>query len=255
MKLKTIFIHITLLIFPLCLSLSLNSTGHAKTLQQGAWVKGKKVYVKGHNSIAEIRIINAPSDIDWKRYAMLHDGKTYRLYFFQKGSSDTLYQFGFNAQKNLYEYGYQSIPVISIVGKPRQASAKSIAMLHDGKTFRLFMQDVRNPTVLHQFAFNARKNRYEYGLNSLRTIKIKGMPRNLDRNRWGMLHDGKYYRLYMGKRGASSVYQAAFNPSTSQYEYGFQSVPKMKIRRFFKGGLADFAMLYDRRDFRLYILK
>ena len=123
------------------------------------------MFVKGHNSIPKIEIVNAPSDVDWKRHAMLHDGRTYRLYFFKKRSSDTLYQFGFNPQTKQYEYGYKSIPVISIVGKPRQASAKSIAMLHDGRTFRLFMQNKRDPSTLHQFAFNPSNNRYEYGLN------------------------------------------------------------------------------------------
>ena len=247
--------HISFLAFICSISLGLSNISQAKTLQQGAWVKGKSVYVKGHNSIAEIRIENAPSNVDWKRSAMLHDGKTYRLYFFKKRSSDTLYQFGFNPQTNSYEYGYKSIPVISIVGKPRRASAKSIAMLHDGKTFRLFMQDVKDPTLLYQFAFNPRQNRYEYGLNSIPKIKVIGMPSNLDPKRWGMLHDGQFYRLYMGKRASSAMYQAAFNPSTNQYEYGYKSVPKMKIRKFFKGGMADFALLHDRRDFRLYILR
>jgi hypothetical protein len=243
------------LMLTFCMSFGLIGLSHSKTLQQGAWVQGKNVYVKGHRSIAELKINNAPSDIDWKRSAMLHDGSVYRLYFFKKQSSDTLYQFGFNPQTSSYEYGYKSIPVISIVGKPNRASAKSFAMLHDGKTFRLFMQDVRNPTLLYQFAFNPRQNRYEYGLNSIPTIKIEGMPSNLDRNRWGMLHDGQYYRLYMGKAGSSSMYQAAFNPSTNQYEYGFKSVPQMKIRKFFKAGMSDFALLHDRKDFRLYILK
>ena len=100
------------------MSLGLSNISQAKTLQQGAWVKGKNVYVRGHNSIDEIQIENAPFDVDWRRSAMLHDGRTYRLYFFKKRSSDTLYQFGFNPQTNSYEYGYKSIPVISIVGKP-----------------------------------------------------------------------------------------------------------------------------------------
>ena len=255
MKLKPLIQYVSVLILTLCMSLGFSHSSSAKALQQGSWVKGKKVYVKGHNSIAEIRIMNAPSDTDWKRYAMLHDGQIYRLYFFKRNPSDTLYQFGFNPQINRYEYGYKSIPVISIVGKPRAASAKSIAMLHDGRTFRLFMQDKRTPTLLHQFAFNPRNNRYEYGLNSIPKIKVTGMPRNVDPSRWGMLHDGKSYRLYMGRRGASSVYQAGFNRASNQYEYGFNSIPEMKIRKFFKGGLADFALLHDRRDFRLYILK
>lgn len=227
----------------------------AESLEQGAYVKGKEMFVKGYNSIEKIEIQNAPSDTDYRRYAMLHDGTTYRLYFFKRSSSNTLYQFGFNPQTNQYEYGYKSIPVLSIVGKPSGASTKSFAMLHDGSTYRLYLQDEKDPTVLHQFAFNPKKNRYEYGLNSIPTIKVKGIPDRASFKRWGMLHDGSVYRLYVGKRASKTLYQAGFNPSTNSYEYGYKSIPEMKLKDFFGATLNDFALLHDGKDYRLYIMR
>lgn len=51
-----------------------------KSLNQAAYLTGT-IYEFAFNSIPNIPIINAPRDTDFSRYAMLHDGNTYRLYF------------------------------------------------------------------------------------------------------------------------------------------------------------------------------
>ncbi|HNG61479.1 MAG TPA: hypothetical protein PKZ52_16770, partial [Cellvibrionaceae bacterium] len=81
---------------------------NAQSLNQGAYVPGTTTYQYGYNSIPNIQISGAPADTDFKRSAMLHDGSTYRLYFFKKNSTNTLYQFGWNG--SVYQYGYNSIP-------------------------------------------------------------------------------------------------------------------------------------------------
>ena len=216
-------------------------------------MQGKNRFIKGHQSIDKVKIDQAPFDTDWTRYAMLHDGQHYRLFFFKIGSNDTLYQFGFNRRSQAYEYGYKSIPVIHIAGVPIQANTSSFAMLHDGKNYRLFFQDIGNPFNLYQFVFNPASNRYEYGYQSIPKLEVTGMPMMTATMRWGMLHDGNTYRLYMASSYGSKVHQAAFNPSSQKYEYGYNSIPEMEFQGF-ASSVMDFALVHDRDTFRFYLL-
>ena len=51
-------------------------------------------YEYGHQSIPELKLTNIPDDADTSRFAMLHDGSTYRLYFRARSNTFTMYQFG-----------------------------------------------------------------------------------------------------------------------------------------------------------------
>ncbi len=226
------------------------------SLNQAAYKNGSESYVFGYRSIPNMKIIDAPVDTDWSRWAMLHDGSVYRLYFFRQGTSDTLYQFGFNRELSAYQYGYQSIPTLYITGAPTDVDSSRFVMLHDGRDYRLYMPRRGSPSTLYQFAFNRASNHYEYGFNSIKELKITGMPADTDWNRIAMLHDGKDYRFYAMQQGSGQFfYQAAFNRNTNRYEHGFRSIPMLNlIGTPASSNTQSFAMLHDRGDYRFYFL-
>ena len=226
-----------------------------KSLKQFAYVPGTNIYKFGYNSIASMPITGAPSDTCWSRWAMLHDGSAYRLYFFKDSTHDTLYQFSFNRATNSYEFGYDSIPILKLTGIPSDACSSSFAMLHDGDTYRLYLRRLGFPTTLYQFAFNRASNNYEYGYNSIPVMNVIDAPENVDWSRWGMLHDNGAYRLYAMQLGNNTeINQAAFNPSIRQYQFGYNSIPELSLEGTpSDGSLAEFAMLFDGEDYRLYL--
>ena len=77
-----------------------------------------------------------PRDTDWHRWAMLHDGNTYRLYAMRRGA-DLLYQAAWDSSRAAYVFGYSSIPEISVRRTPDRG--QDVAMLHDGDDFRLYV--------------------------------------------------------------------------------------------------------------------
>lgn len=224
-----------------------------KSLNQAAYAGGT-VYDYGFNSIPNIPFINAPIDTDFSRYAMLHDGVTYRLYFFKQGSRDTIYQFGYNPSTQKYEFGFNSISELKLTGIPADADASSFAMLHDGATYRLYLKRLNDKTTMYQFGFNSSSGNYEYGFNSIPELYITLAPNDADLDRWAMLHDGTTYRLYTGKSGESdSLYQFGFNAASSDYEWKFNSIPELQITNMPSDSIkSNFTMLNDGSDYRFY---
>jgi len=209
-------------------------------------------YQYGHSSIKNIKISGAPEDTDYERWAMLHDGGDYRLYFFKKESNNTLYQFVFNSTSSKYEYGFAgAIPELTISGTPTDADSSTFAMLHDGNDYRLYMRSKTNRS-LYQFAFNPRSQQYEYGYNSINNIVITGSPADVDLNRWGMLHDGSKYRFYAFKGSSKTdIYQFAFNGSS--YAYGYSSISNLKVTEMPDiSDTSSFSMLHDGLRYRFY---
>lgn len=240
------------------LLLGLSSSILAASLNQAAFVPNSTTYKFGYNSIPNIKISGAPKDTGYGRYAMLHDGQTYRLYLPKRGSKNTLYQFGFNRASNTYEYGFNSIKILKIIGMPADANTRSFAMLFDGKDYRLYMRSKSNPLKIYQAAFKKGTNQYIYGYRSIPSMMITGAPKDITNNkRWAMLHDGKAYRLYIGKKKRSNqFYQFAFDRSKNTYRYGFNN--SIKILKT-KGAPANsrknaFAMLHDKKAYRYYHL-
>ena len=226
----------------------------ALELFQGAFVEGTTTYEFGYRSIPAIPVVGAPNDADWSRWAMLHDGTDYRLYAFRAGTRDTLYQFGFNRATESYEWGYRSIPVLRIVGVPNSASSRQFAMLHDGAVYRLYLQDVNDFRLLHQFGFNRGTEAYEYGHRSAPQLRVTGFPRDTDWRRWAMLHDGRDYRFYVFRVGsATEAYQAAYDADAREYRFGYRSIEVLTMRGFPRtANRASMAMLHDGTDFRFY---
>lgn len=225
-----------------------------KSLNQAAYVAGTTNYEFGvGNTILNIKITNAPADTDRSRWAMLHDGTAFRLYFFKRGTNDTIYQFVYNASTVAYEWGFNNaIPELKITGAPADADPSSFAMLHDGSTYRLYMRGAVNQQTLYQFGFNSVTSDYEYGFNSIPDINITGAPTDTDWNRWAMLHDGATYRFYAFKSGVDDTfYQFGFDGFT--YDYGFNSIPTLTLTNLqATSDTGSFAMLHDGSNYRFY---
>lgn len=223
------------------------------SLNQAAFVEGSTTYQFGYESIPNIPVAGGPQDIDFERWAMLHDGDFYRLYFFRRGSSDTLYQFAYNSATEQYEYGFNSIEILRITGAPGDADASSFAMLHDGIDYRLYMRSASNPDLIHQFAFNTATDNYEYGFNSIPSIPVSGFPATADATRWAMVHDGLDFRLYRYDSGGGGFFQAAYNVDTETYEYGYESIERLDlVGTPSDSDTSSFAMLHDGLNFRFY---
>jgi len=226
----------------------------AASLNQAAWVPDSGRYHFGYRSIPNIRITKAPADTDWKRWAMLHDGAAYRLYFFRQGSRTQLYQFAFNRSSNAYEYGYnQSIPILTLVGAPEDADFSSFSMLHDGQDYRLYVRPKGNPKALYQFAWVPDTATYQFGYRSIPKMDITGFPEDADWRRWQMLHDGNDYRLYVFVAGGYQFYQGAFKRETENYEYSYRSIPVLTLVGVPEdSNRHSAAMLHDGDHYRFY---
>ena len=215
------------------------------SLNQATYSSGTK-YV----SVNNISIIGAPADTDKNRWAMLHDGTSYRLYFFKVGTNDTLYQFVYNGAK--YEYGYDNaIKVLKITGMPSDADASNFNVLHDGTYFRLFMKSKKIPTKLYQAAFNPGTNRYEYGYKSVNATNIVNAPSDTDFSRMAMLNDG-INRLYIFKKQSDNqFYQFFFDIFGKRYILA-DKTPLTVTGMPTNSNVNSFAMLHDGYKKRFY---
>lgn len=241
-------------VIAITVAVSASSVASASSLNQAAWVPNTSTYKFGYNSIPNIPVIAAPADTDWKRWAMLHDGSAYRLYFFKKDSNNKLYQFAFNRSRNAYQYGYNSIPVLTLVNAPQDADFSTFSMLHDGSDYRLYVRQKGNPKALYQFAWVPGTSKYQFGYRSIPKIDVTGFPRNTDWSRWQMLHDGSAYRFYAFILGSNTqFYQGAFNHSTQDYEYGYNSIRVLTlVDTPTNSNQSSAAMLYDGSAYRFY---
>ncbi|GGL01922.1 hypothetical protein [Mangrovihabitans endophyticus] len=221
------------------------------SLNQFAFVSGTTNYEFGHNSIPNIPITGSPADANIDRVAMLHDGSAYRFYAFQGSTSTKLYQYSFDGSS--YAFGHNSIPELTLEGFPSDVDASSFEMLHDGSNYRLYMRRLGDRTTLYQAAFVAGTTTYRFGHNSIPQIQITGFPADTDWSRWGMLHDGEFYRFYAFKLGSNTeFYQGAFDGST--YAFGHKSIPTLTlVGTPANSDLHDMSMLHDGSDYRLYL--
>jgi hypothetical protein len=212
-----------------------------------------EVYEYGYRSLPKISISGAPEDIDWNRWSILHDGDTYRLYFFPKKRSDLLYQFGFNESTLEYEYGYNSISEIPVLGLPIGTNINNFSILFDGLYYRLYFRSKGNLS-LFQCAYDEINQAYRFGFNSIPEIEIVGAPEDTDLNSWSMLHDGYSYRLYFKSLERTNVlYQFSFDGNA--YVYGYNSIPEILVRDMPKlNYVKKFNITHDGGDYRFYNL-
>lgn len=222
------------------------------SVNQAAYVSGTSIYRFGHNSIPNIPITGAPSDTDWKRWSMLHDGSAYRLYVFKGSTNNKIYQFAWDG--NSYKYGHNSIPELTLTNMPGDADASSFSMLYGENKYRLYLRQLGNPCLLYQFVWVSGTTNYEFGHGSaIPKLQVAGFPADTDWSRWSMLHDGGDYRLYAFKLGSNSeFYQGAWNGS--QYEYGYNSIKVLSLEGTpSNSNLASMSMLHDNSAYRFYL--
>ena len=86
----------------------------------------------------QIECTGLPSDTDWSRWVMLHDGSDYRIYAFKFGSNTQFYQGAYDG--NSYAYGYNSIPILNLVYTLANSNLRNMSMLYDGQNYRLYLQ-------------------------------------------------------------------------------------------------------------------
>jgi hypothetical protein len=230
------------------------TTNPPTSLNQAAYRPGSTEYVYGLNSYPNMAIQGAPADTDYSRWAMLHDGVNYELYFMALGSNERLYRFGFDSAAVAYVYGHAGPSTFAIRDAPAAADPSSIAMLHDGADYRLYMRGVSERTKLFQFGLNTGTGEFIFGYRSIDIIETTGIPADADLDRWGMLHDGTTYRQYVGQQGnTNTLYQFGFDGRS--YEYGYSSIPVLSVVDMPATSLAStFAMLHDGSDYRFYNL-
>ena len=200
--------------------------------------------------------MGAPDDTDFDRWAMLHDGEKYRLYFMPYGSDDTLYQFVFDEEDWAYEYGHETgvNDEIAIVGAPQYANMSSISMLHDGEKYRLYARAWNSPDRLVQFAYEPAEGAYVYQ-GEASEIRVTGTPNGAYWGGWAMLGDADEYRLYAyGTYEGDDLVQHGYDPSVHRYEYGHESKPVIDIVGRASTCNDDFAMLHDGERYRLYVV-
>ena len=166
----------------------------------------------------------------------------------------SLNQFAYVPGTANYQFGYNSIPNMLITNAPGDTDWARWAMLYDGAFYRLyFFQRLSNDT-LYQFAFNRATSAYEYGFNSIPVLRLTGTPPGTSADSFAMLHDGSNYRLYLRESGhPETLVQYAFNTATSNYEYGYMSIPRINITHIpFQTDLHRWNMLFDGSAYRLY---
>lgn len=166
------------------------------TLYQFGFNRSSGRYEYGHQSIPRLKLVNIPDDADTSRFAMLHDGATYRLYFRAKSNTFTMYQFGYNPSTLSYEFGHDSIPTLFITGAPADTDTSRWAMLHDGSVYRLYLGKNGNEDVIYQFGYNPGSADYEFGYLSISQLSLADTPDGSFKDDFAMLHDGADYRFY-----------------------------------------------------------
>ena len=224
-----------------------------KSVNQGAWIPGTTKYEYGYNSIPNIPITGAPSDTNFVRWAMLHDGSAYRMYFFKGSTADTMYQFAWNGSS--YDFGYNSIPVLTLTGAPADVDASSLAMLHSGNAYHAYLRRLGDPTTLYQFIWVPGTTTYQWAYaNYYPSLPVVGFPDDTDWSRWEMLHDGSAYRIYAFKYGYNDhLLQGSWNASAGQYLYSYNSIPELTLIGYpTNSDVGKSSMLHDGSDYRFY---
>ena len=217
------------------------------SINQAAWDDSQYTY--GHNTTApNIIISKAPDDTDFKRWAALHDGDTWRVYFLKKGSNNTIYQFSWNGDEKSFEYGFNtSNPELLIINIPTDANPEQISMLNDGGPSDLYMRSKTDNDLLYRFSFDSSTESFDF--NDQETIT--GAPEDTDYDRWAVMHDGTDYWLNTFKEGSDTVlHEFLWDGDTFNYtkEQTVEGLPTTS-------DTSSFAMLSNTIDYAFYVLQ
>lgn len=86
-----------------------------------------------------LNITGMPSDTDWQRTSILHDGVDYRFFAMRSGTNHLFYQAAYNPTAGNFQYSFRSIPMLSLVGTPPNSNTKAFSMLFDGTDYRFYL--------------------------------------------------------------------------------------------------------------------
>jgi len=180
--------------------------------------------------------------------------KIFSLFFLSNiinAQNGILYQAAYNG--SFYEFGYESLPKISVTGAPEDTDWDRWSILHDGEVYRLYFMPIGKSNKLYQFGYNPTTERYEYGYKSMPIIPIANLPIDANVTNFSILYDGSYYRLYFKSSDNYSIYQCAFNTTSSRYEFGYQSIKEISITNAPTDiDIKSWTMLHDGENYRLY---
>ncbi|NET78729.1 hypothetical protein [Okeania sp. SIO1F9] len=218
------------------------------SVNQAVYVPNSTIYRFLSDASGNLPVVDAPSDANWRRWSMLHDGSDYRMYCFKGSTSDKIYQFGWDGRS--YKYGHNSIPELTISSIPDDADTSSFSMLYGQSNYRFYFRQLGNPNQLYQFVWNQSARSYVYYC----TLPVSGFPDDTDWSRWSMLNDGSDYRIYAFKLGSNSeFYQGAWNGR--EYQFGYKSIQVLTLENTpSNSNLASMSMLHDGGDYRFYML-
>ena len=165
-----------------------------------------------------------------------------------------IYQFVWDGASYAYAAN-NAIPVITLVGGPADADASSMAMLHSGNDYHLYLRRLGDPTTLYQYIWVPGTTTYQWGYGIyLPSLRVTGFPPDTDWSRWDMLHDGADYRLYVFHYGRNNqISQGAWNAAAGEYQYQYNSIPQVDLVDFpADSDVGRSAMLHDGANYRFY---
>ncbi|NQZ07288.1 MAG: hypothetical protein HRT35_09010 [Algicola sp.] len=179
------------------------------SLNQATKVQGKDVYRFGGDPIP---IIDAPDDTDWKRWGMLNDRKSNRLYFFKSDTDNTIYPFLYI--DGAYRYD-DNIAELTLSGITDNMDTSSISMLctpnfeevegfRDQGTkkylpmpnnYHVYMQQKDKPQTIHQILWEEGTRNLKLNGITSDQFDITGFPQDTDWSRWAITYDSNRYQL------------------------------------------------------------
>jgi hypothetical protein len=147
------------------------------------------------------------------------------------------------------------IPELPVTGAPADTNFRRFAMLYDGVHYRMYFFKGSTNNTLYQFAWNGTS--YAYGHDSIPILTLTNIPADADMNSFGMLHDGHAYRLYVRQLGnPKKLYQAAWVPGSTNYQFGYDSIPQIPVTGFpADTDYSRWNMLHDGSAYRIYFMK
>lgn len=224
-------------------------------LYQAAYEEDSMEFQFGYKALEELNIIDAPDDADLQRWAVLHDGDTYRFYCF-RGDFNALYQFALHPQSRAFEYGYNSIDkfAIGLTSVPDDASTSAFYMLHDGEQSKLYLPSQDSSSLLYEFIYDYGTERYK---STGQSLNIRGAPEDTDFQRMAMLHNGTQSRLYALRQGSDyDLFEFVYDASTNSYVYQSDAADITAVTGLpSDSDTSSFAMLHNGINYRFFYPK
>ncbi len=231
------------------------SSAPPTVLHQAAYVSGTGESVVGAGgSYPEIPVAIVGDDVDPTRWAAFHDGSDYRLAFMARDLPPRVILFGYDPSVGRYTRTYPAPMVVPLKNVPSDADLSSFAMLRADGFWRLYLERRGDARTLYQFAYDG--GAFRWGLGSLFSISMVGLPPDADPTRWAMHYGGGVYRVIVGSHTKpTTFYELGFDPATYDYVYGYASRDVVTVKGLPSGAIRErFASLYADGLYHLYFL-